>query len=1354
MPEQTIYTVGGTVQAGGGIYIKRKADDELLNHCRNGELAFVLSSRQVGKSSLMVRTAQQLENENIRSVTIDLSAIGVNVTQDEWYLGILNEIYNALNLKTDIFTWWNQYSQLGPAQRLMNFFRDVLLNEVETPIVLFFDEIDSTLSIPFSDDFYVALRAAYNARSTTPEFKRLSFVLVGVASPGDLISESKRTPFNIGSRVEIRDFTLNEALPLAEGLGEHAEDILKWIYEYTGGHPYLTQRVCAYLANSKETIDKEAVSNAIIRLFTGEQGKQDNNLQFVRSMLSKRSPDITRVLLIYRDVRSGKRVIDDERSVAKAHLKLAGLVRSEKGVLIVRNEIYNTVFNHQWIQENIPKNWTKIAAFSLGLVTFTLISILVYDFIVSNLSSRYVDNFYRSQIAATRLESLAKIFNLEGILPNADYDTRARDLFFSLNSNDQEALFKDPSPPVKDMYLGTVVRGLYVTMANVEGGQDSTALLTVIRDSLNNVDGSLYNEIDLWLQARETTTDQDALDKYNQAIQINNDNPATHYERAALEIKLGLFEEALADLDKTMALAINLSTEAAEREISTPTPIPTTTRVPPASTFALTVTSESGATSIVNTPTSTVTGITAAPITSQTPTPISTPTIPVVPEIPAAPSFRESYRSSFFSRAYIRSAVDLLMKKTISNPEFRDLLVAANYPDLASNGLISDSILIDSVVRLTVESAPTEYTAIGQVINFSFVVSNAGTSPLAGPVLITNDKMTITCPVVNLIGNQDQNLDGGETITCGGSYVITQADIDGGSVTDTARATVGGLLSNTVSTVISEADEALLILVVANPATYNQAGQQITYTYTIKNTQATSLGPAQFIVRDSRFPTPINCGPDTTVLATNQIVTCTTSSAITQADLDMPQITNSATASGAGAVTLQPAVVTIANNNFPVPVTTSISILEGSTFIQNGTISTPGWVRYVIIGSKKGEILSVRVTTPANDLSFAVYGQNGLTLKPLDATTSWTGTLTADSDYSIDIVSAHGSTNKGYTLDVTVSRPALASPISRVADINSGVNGSNPAYLSVYNGRLYFQADAGDDTGAELWRYESGLNAVSRFSDINLGSADSEPAFLTVYGDFLYFSANGNDGAGRELWRTNGVDVGRVTDINPGAGDANPMHMRVFNNILYFSANGNDGFGIELWQFDGTVASRVTDINPTAADSNPAYLAVFNNVLYFSATGNDGKGTELWKFDGTTSTRVSDINPDVGNSNPAYLTVFNNALYFSANDGTGTKFWRDDGTNPPTRLPDISGVANPVPMYLTVFNNALYFSANADDTGVELWKYDGTNFSRVADLNPAGEANPAFLTVYNGELYFQANGNDGAGAELWKYSGQ
>jgi tetratricopeptide (TPR) repeat protein len=602
MARQTIYTVGGTVQAGEGIYIKRKADDELLALCRRGEYAFILSSRQVGKSSLMVHTAQQLEKEGVRSAIIDLSAIGVNVSQDQWYLGILNEVCIGLSLETDLFSWWEKHIQFGPALGLTNFFKDVLLKEIDNPVVLFFDEIDTTLSIPFSDDFYVALRAVYNARSTVDDFKRLSFVLGGVAAPSELISDSKRTPFNIGYRVEVNDFMLGEASPLADGFGEQGNQVLTWVLQFTGGHPYLTQRLCAYLADSEKVINDQTVAKAVERLFTSEQGKrQDNNLQFVRDILSSRSPDVIQVMKIYRDVRSGKEVVDDERSIFKAHLKLSGLVRSEQGFLKVRNQIYSTVFNLRWVQENIPRNTTRITAFSLGFVSLVLFSILVYEFfVVRMLSVQYVNNFYNSQTASDKLQYLAKLFDLGGILPSTDYDSSARELFFSLNESDQEALFTKSSLAARNEYLSTVIRGLYVTMANVEGWQDSTTLLQIMKSSLvKDVDPNLYNEIDFWLQARNAPQDEIALERYSSAIELNKDNPALYYERAKVENNLKRYKEALLDLDTTMELAQNPSTKVAEKELPVAAPLPMDTHTSQTSSTSTSTPLDSAVTSVI-----------------------------------------------------------------------------------------------------------------------------------------------------------------------------------------------------------------------------------------------------------------------------------------------------------------------------------------------------------------------------------------------------------------------------------------------------------------------------------------------------------------------------------------------------------------------------------------------------------------------------------------------------------------------------------------------------------------------------------------------------------------------------------
>jgi AAA-like domain len=247
MVERSIYITGGTVQAGGGIYLERQADQELLNLCRQGTFAYVLTPRQMGKSSLMVQTAARLSQEGIRSVIIDLTALGVGVTAEQWYLGLLTIIEEQLELETDVVQWWQERTHLGLTQRLTQFFKDVLLVEVAERVTIFVDEIDSTLSLDFTDDFFAAVRYLFVARAQEPEFHRLSFVLIGVATPGDLIRDPKRTPFNVGQRVDLTDFSLVEALPLSAGLGvaaAQAEQVLGWVLKWTGGHPYLTQRLC------------------------------------------------------------------------------------------------------------------------------------------------------------------------------------------------------------------------------------------------------------------------------------------------------------------------------------------------------------------------------------------------------------------------------------------------------------------------------------------------------------------------------------------------------------------------------------------------------------------------------------------------------------------------------------------------------------------------------------------------------------------------------------------------------------------------------------------------------------------------------------------------------------------------------------------------------------------------------------------------------------------------------------------------------------------------------------------------------------------------------------------------------
>lgn len=388
MTKPSIYTVGGgTVQAGGGLYIVRQADADLLALSRAGTFAYVLTSRQVGKSSLMVRTAEQLVKDGIRPVMLSLDAFGTKVTEEAWYLGLLTDISDKLNFDIDVVAWWRNRSQLGAAQRLTQFFREVVLTKIAEPVVVFVDEIDSTLGLPFTDDFYVAIRYFYNSRATVPEFKRLSFVLIGVATPSDLITDPKRTPFNIGQRVDITDFTYEEALPLADGLelpAEEAKRVLRWVMKWTNGHPYLTQRLC-HAITEQDRCDWTAadVDQTLAGAFFGRMSEHDNNLLFVSDMLTKRVPDKLGVLSMYRDVRLERQIVrDEEVSPIKSHLKLSGVVKREDGKLTVRNPIYREVFDKRWIQEHWPVGWWETVPLyaKIGGAVIVILAIAAFAF--------------------------------------------------------------------------------------------------------------------------------------------------------------------------------------------------------------------------------------------------------------------------------------------------------------------------------------------------------------------------------------------------------------------------------------------------------------------------------------------------------------------------------------------------------------------------------------------------------------------------------------------------------------------------------------------------------------------------------------------------------------------------------------------------------------------------------------------------------------------------------------------------------------------------------------------------------------------------------------------------------------
>jgi len=723
------------------------------------------------------------------------------------------------------------------------------------------------------------------------------------------------------------------------------------------------------------------------------------------------------------------------------------------------------------------------------------------------------------------------------------------------------------------------------------------------------------------------------------------------------------------------------------------------------------------------------------------------------------------------------------------------ILYACNLGSGSSTPQQENASVIENVpsLGLTVQAQAGTFDAVGKTISYVYAVTNTGSTVLAGPVTVTDDKATVTCPEVNTVGNLDNNLDPAESVNCSSAYTITQEDLNAGSVKNNSTASAGGVNSSAVSTTVQMTLAKMLELTsIPNPTTYNQAGQVITFTYTIKNLSANALGPAQFVINDSRLGA-INCDATDKTLAPNEAITCSATYTTTETDKSASQMIFNSVASGGGATINEPISVAVNNTGATNTPSSNSNLTKGST-IQH-QVNEGEWMLqitrcygadYRTVRDANPQVIDPDKIWPINTLAIPNIGSNGqiygppcVTYYTAQAGDTWTSiaqkynadlavlqeankttTLANGVKLKIPLNSANGnpvpnqppSGNNGGAIRLNLSASSNTVKLSGTVTV---AKNKERYVLTATQGQTLKVSLTGPSSGLELIILATNGTKLKE-QDTNLSWSGKIPSNGDYYIDVI--NASGTD-------RLYNLDVAlysedsafqQVTDINT-TGDSSPSYLTVFNSILFFNAIGSDNAGSELWKFDGNTVSRAADIALGAEGSNPQYLTPYDNALYFSANGNDDAGVELWRFNGTDAGRLTDINNGPGDANPSYMTVFNGRLYFSANgnDGAGVELWSTDGINA-KRATDIyseTGDANPA--HLAVYKGALYFSATSNDgAGTELWKYDGTEATRVADINQGvGNSNPSFLTVFNDVLYFSANGNDGAGIELWKYDG-
>ncbi len=383
-----------------------------------------------------------------------------------------------------------------------------------------------------------------------------------------------------------------------------------------------------------------------------------------------------------------------------------------------------------------------------------------------------------------------------------------------------------------------------------------------------------------------------------------------------------------------------------------------------------------------------------------------------------------------------------------------------------------------------------------------------------------------------------------------------------------------------------------------------------------------------------------------------------------------------------------------------------------------------------------------------------------------------------------------------------------------VADINTGMSGSNVRSVTALGSEVYFQAQAGGSSEYNLYRYTPTTGAVKVTGPGSLYPAIDETSGIEkrfgVINDKLVFHAivaPPDTGTGTYVITEGGMPVaGGITggslnairsDLSTSSdgtklycwgsvsGSSGLAYINVSHSMTLLSAfdpfefsqaeeitecNSNvffvsDIHGPHQLQVYKPSTSTITEV----AFPVPMSLSDFyphnlwsgdDNVLYFSAK-TAAEGRELFSYSTTgVVTKLTALNTSSDGVQPGKngkIIKFGSALYFSGSNGVaGYDLMKYDlTTSTPTLVKDINPLTgSSSPAYFCEYGGKLYFAADNGTDGVELWVTDGTeaNTNMVADINTSGSSNPSSLCVVDGKLYFAAD-NGSSGVELFSYSG-
>jgi DNA-binding winged helix-turn-helix (wHTH) protein len=278
--------VGGAMPLDSQFYITRPVDEHFRVAIeRRDSIVLIKGARQVGKTSLLARGLQQAREAGARIVLTDLQMLNEAdlASVETLFLALAELIAYRLDLGGCPRDVWDPLH--SPNFNFEVYLQRHALGASPAPIVWGLDEVDRLFSRPFASEVFGLFRSWHNARSLDPEgpWRRLTLVMAYATEAHIFITDLNQSPFNVGTRLALEDFTPGQVadLNLRYGAPLRTDGEVKRYFGLVGGNPYLTQRGLHEMAQRRLSLDE------LETLAAGDDGPFGDHLRRMLATLAQ-----------------------------------------------------------------------------------------------------------------------------------------------------------------------------------------------------------------------------------------------------------------------------------------------------------------------------------------------------------------------------------------------------------------------------------------------------------------------------------------------------------------------------------------------------------------------------------------------------------------------------------------------------------------------------------------------------------------------------------------------------------------------------------------------------------------------------------------------------------------------------------------------------------------------------------------------------------------------------------------------------------------------------------------------------------------------------------------------------------